>query len=179
MAEEQTTPVEVTQTEPTTPPPQTDTNADALKSENDKLREEIAKLKSSVTAASSQAADYKRKWQATMSEQERRDQEIAEQRAAEKAQLEQLLTEKRVSGYTARLMEVGYDAQTAKVMAAALPEGVSDEYFSVQKSFIEGKIQATKSELLNSQPSVTPGASPTQKASEAAEMERLRKAFGV
>ena len=177
MAEEPIVNEQTTQPAPAPAEPAPDLNA--LKAELDKLKEENAKLKSSVTAASSQAADFKRKWQATMTEQERREQELAEERAAEKAQLAQLLTEKRVNGYTARLMEVGYDAQTARIMAAALPEGVNDEYFNAQKSFIDGKVQATKSEMLNSQPSVTPGASPSAQATEAAERERLRKAFGV
>lgn len=172
----------VVNTTPETPPEaQTPPAPDAstLQAEIAKLREENAKLKTSVSAASSQAADYKHKWQATMSEQERREQELAEERANEKAQLQQLLAEKRISGYTARLMEVGYDANTAKVMASALPEGVADDYFEVQKSFIAGKIQATKSELLNSQPSVTAGTSPSKDMVDALEKEKLRKAFGL
>lgn len=174
MAEE--TVVTPQQNEPTTPP---SVDTSALEAEIAKLKEENAKLKTSVSTASSQAADFKHKWQATMSEQERREQELAEERANEKAQLQQLLAEKRISGYTARLMEVGYDANTAKVMASALPDGVADEYFEVQKSFIAGKVQATKSELLNSQPSVTPGNAPTKEMTDALEKEKLRKAFGL
>ena len=152
---------------------------ESLQAELARLNAENAKLKESVSTASSQAADFKRKWRETMSEQERQNAEIAEQRAAEKAMLDQLLTEKRVSGYAEKLVAAGYDTATAKVMAAALPEGVGDEYFAAVKSGMEAKIEATKNDLLKTQPTVTGGKTPTAEDANKAEIEKLRHAFGL
>lgn len=152
---------------------------ESLQAELAKLTAENARLKESVSTASSQAADFKRKWRETMSVQERKDAEIAEQRAAEKAMLDQLLTEKRVSGYAEKLVAAGYDTATAKVMAAALPEGVGDDYFAAVKSGIDAKVEATKSAMLNTQPTVTGGTTPTAEDANKAELEKLRRAFGL
>lgn len=152
---------------------------ETLRAENERLKGENTKLRDSVNSASADASKYKKQWQATLSEAERKEAEAAEQRKAELAELEQLRTEKRVSGYTAKLMAVGYDAQTAGIMAAALPDGIGDAYFEAQRNFIDGKVQATKSELLSKQPSVTPGTAPAKEVAEAEAQKKLYSAFGV
>ena len=152
---------------------------ETLRAENERLKGENTKLRESVNSASADASKYKKQWQATLSEAERKEAEAAEQRKAELAELEQLRTEKRVSGYTAKLMAVGYDAQTAGIMAAALPDGIGDAYFEAQRNFIDGKVQATKSELLSKQPSVTPGAAPAKEVAEAEAQKKLYSAFGL
>lgn len=163
----------------TTPETPETPDVESLQAEKAKLAAEVAKLKEAVSTASAQAADYKRKWRDTMGEQERREAEIAEQRASEKALLESLLTEKRVSGYAEKLVAAGYDTATAKVMAAALPDGVSDEYFAAVKSGIDAKVEATKNAMLNTQPTVTGGTTPTAEDANKAELEKLRRAFGL
>lgn len=152
---------------------------ETLRAENERLKGENTKLRESVNSASADASKYKKQWQATLSEAERKEAEAAEQRKAELAELEQLRTEKRVSGYTAKLMAVGYDAQTAGIMAAALPDGIGDAYFEAQRNFIDGKVQATKSELLSKQPSVTPGTAPAKEVAEAEAQKKLYAAFGL
>lgn len=152
---------------------------ETLRAENERLKGENTKLRESVNSASADASKYKKQWQATLSEAERKEAEAAEQRKAELAELEQLRTEKRVSGYTAKLMAVGYDAQTAGIMAAALPDGIGDAYFEAQRNFIDGKVQATKSELLSKQPSVTPGTAPAKEVAEAEAQKKLYSAFGL
>lgn len=146
-----------------------------LEAEINRLKEENAKLKTSVTNASADASKFKKQWQATLSEQERKETELKEQREAELAELTQLRNEKRISGYKARLMDAGYDSKTAETMAGALPEGIGDDYFAAQKAFIEEKIQATKKEMLDSQPSVRTGEAPKAQAAEEAEREKLRR----
>lgn len=163
----------------TTPETPETPDIESLQAEKAKLAAENAKLKEAVSTASAQAADYKRKWRDSMSEQERKDAEIAEQRAAEKAMLDQLLTEKRVSGYAERIVAAGYDPATAKIMAAALPEGVGDDYFAAIKSGMDARIEATKNAMLNTQPTVTGGTTPTAEDANKAELEKLRRAFGL
>ena len=64
-------------------------------------------------------------------------------------------------------------------MAAALPDGIGDAYFEAQRNFIDGKVQATKSELLSQQPSVTPGTAPAKEVAEAEAQKKLYSAFGL
>ena len=172
MAEEKvtTTATECQETAPATP------SIEELQAAIAELQAANAKLKEATNTASSQAAEYKKKWRDTLSDAERQAQETAEARAREKAELEALRTEKRVSGYTARLMGCGFDEATAKVMAAALPENIGDEYFEVQKSFIAGKEAAIRSDLLKSQSGVGGGKAPDPAPTE---NDRLRKYFGL
>ena len=171
MAEEKvTTATESQKTPPATP------SVEELQAELASLREANARQKAAIDHASSEAAEYKKKWRDTLSDAERQAQETAEARAREKAELEALRTEKRVSGYTARLMGCGFDEATAKVMAAALPENIGDEYFEVQKSFIAGKEAAIRSDLLKSQSGVGGGKAPDPAPTE---NDRLRKYFGL
>lgn len=168
MADEKNTATETTPAEP---------SIEELKAQIASLTEQNQRLKASNDNASSQAAEFKKKWRDTLSEQERKDAELAEQRAREQAELAELKAEKRVSGYKARLMEAGYDATTADIMAKALPENVADDYFTVQKTFIEGKTAAIKNELLKGQSGVGGGTAPEGTKSKAD--EELRKYFGL
>ena len=125
-----------------------------------KRDEEIKHLKALNSKANSEAAENKRKWQATMSEQEKKDAEIAEQNKARDEELQMYRNKERISSYKAKLMEVGYDAQTADDMAQTLPEGISDDFFAKQKSFIDDKVSAIKQEKFNSNPPLEGGEPP-------------------
>ena len=78
--------------------------------------------------------------------------------------------------YTAKLLEVGYDAQTAASMAMNLPEGISDDFFNQQKSFLETQKQIAKTNAINNQSSMSVGETPSAtKADE--EDAKLKKWF--
>lgn len=142
---------------------------------------EIEKLKASVTNASADASKWKKSYYGELDEAKRKEAEKAEADAekervrseAEQAmrdELNALKTEKRISVYAQRLMEVGYDAQTASSMAVNLPEGISDDFFATQKTFLESQKQLAKTEALNNQPSLTPGLPPTSPNKEDADI---------
>lgn len=137
---------------------------------------EIEKLKASVTNASADAANWKKQYRSTQDEATRKEAERAEQDEAIRAELNALRTEKRVSTYTARLMEAGYDAQTASTMAINLPEGISEDFFVSQKTFLENQKQSVKNELINNQPGLSVGTPPAPKSDEE---EKMRKWFGL
>lgn len=63
-------------------------------------------------------------------------------------------------------MEVGYDAQTAASMAVSLPEGISDDFFATQKTFLDNQKQLAKTEALNNQPSLSIGTPPVPQNTE-------------
>lgn len=150
------------------------------------LEELASKQKSAIDNACSDAAKQKKaaqewadKYKETLTEQEKHDLEAKQAAEALTAELNTLKAEKRTATYTSRLMEVGYDAQTAATMAAALPEGINEDFFNQQKAFLEAKTQAIKTQTINSQPNLTTGNTPSAADLEDAEMGKMRKWFGL
>lgn len=127
---------------------------------------EIEKLKAANTNASADASEWKKKFRSTQDEATRKEAERAEAEATMREELNALKAEKRISVYTQRLMEVGYDAQTAASMAVSLPEGISDDFFATQKTFLDNQKQLAKTEALNNQPSLSIGTPPVPQNTE-------------
>ena len=148
------------------------------------LMEEVEKLKKAQSNASADAANHKRerdewkeKYRATLDEATRKEAERAEAEQMMRDELNALKAEKRISIYTQRLMEVGYDPQTAATMAVSLPEGISDDFFATQKSFLDQQKQLAKTEALNNQPGLSAGTPPTAPSSK--EDLKLREWMGL
>ena len=109
------------------------------------LQKEIDNLKKRLSAVNSESEDERKE---------------AERLEADKARDEELATlrrEKTVNGYKARLMEVGYDAETAATMAEGLPSDLSDEFFTAQKNFLENKAKQITADLVKNQPNLSSG----------------------
>lgn len=161
-----------------------------IKTDYDKLSVDYEKAKKAISKATEEAAGYKRQYRDTLDEATRREAEKAEEEARKEAErmeemrviktkLATLETEKRVSTYTAKLMASGYDANTAAIMAANLPDGVSEDFFTSQKTFIENKTQEAKAAALNSQPELSKGQPPKPADPEAAEINKILAAAGI
>ena len=149
---------------------------EALMAENNSLKADAEKVKKTISNANADAASWKDKYRATLDEAKRKEEERAEADEAIRAELNALKTEKRISTYTAKLLEVGYDAQTAASMAMNLPEGISDDFFNQQKSFLETQKQIAKTNAINNQSSMSVGETPSAtKADE--EDAKLKKWF--
>lgn len=140
---------------------------------------EVNKLKQRLNEVTSESANYKRQLHEKMSADERAKAEREEQEQALRNELNTLRRERTVSIYTSKLMESGYDATTAKTMAEGLPDGIGDDFFTSQKSFLETTIQNTKAQVLNQQPQPTQGSPLTGKQAEDLEYEKLRKWAGL
>lgn len=134
-----------------------------LTAENNGLKAEAEKVKKTISNANADAASWKDKYRATLDEAKRKEEERAEADEAIRAELNALKTEKRISTYTAKLMEVGFDPQTAASMAISLPDGISDDFFSQQKSFIDAQKQLAKTNAINNQSSMSVGETPSTK----------------
>lgn len=125
------------------------------------------------------AAEWQERYKATLSEQEKAALEAKQKEEQMLTELNGLKAEKRVAFYKSKLMEAGYDADTADVMANSLPEGVSEEFFATQKTFLEAKAQEMKTQALNSQPSLSVGNTPSSKDALDTETDKLRKWMGI
>ena len=130
------------------------------KKPDNKADDETTRLKAAISKANSEAAEWKRKYTATLDEAKRKEVEAAEARKAELEELQTLRTEKRISTYKARLMDAGIDGATADLMATALPDGVSEDYFTALKTFNANQRKAADVAALNNQPGLSVGLPP-------------------
>lgn len=156
------------------------------KTDSAELWKEITALKKRLSEVNSEAASYKKdnaalkgQLKAKMTEDERKEAERLEADKAKDEELATLRREKTVNGYKARLMEIGYDAETAATMADGLPADLSDEFFAAQKNFIENKTKQIQADLVKNQPNLSMGkplapADASKKAD-----EELRGWFGL
>lgn len=121
---------------------------------------DVTRLKTSLSKANSEAAEYKRLLREKQTEAERAEAERAEKDKEREELLKSLLEEKRVSTYKSQLMAAGVDPDTADLMAKSLPEGVSDEYFQATKSFLDAQRKNAEIAALGKQPGLSVGTPP-------------------
>lgn len=140
---------------------------------------ELTRVRAALNKASGEAAEYKRALREKQSEAERAEADRLERENALQEELKAYRVKERVSTYKAQLMAVGYDATTAEVMANALPEGVSDEFFATQKNFLDGQRQKIMTESINKQPGLSVGTPPTTAQAERDEENVWRKHMGL
>ena len=177
MSENEANKEVVTGGETADPKPETKTETKA----EPKPDNEVTKLKAALSRANSDAADWKRKYVASLDEAKKKELEAAEaaeadakQRQAELEELEALKAYKRTNIYKERLLDAGYDLETASLMANSLPEGVGEEYFTAQKTFLQNQRKEADKAKLNSQPGLSVGMPPngTAKSEEDAKYDR-------
>lgn len=122
-----------------------------------KLLVENAKLKRASERANSEAADYKKKYNATLSEQERASQEKAEEQARRDERLAELERENSIHKFTESFLDLGYDKESAIAAATAQVDNDVDTLFKLQKKILDEKIAAKEQELIKSIPRAKTG----------------------
>lgn len=147
----------------TTPKAETESKADekpttqSAEEQLQALMVENAKLKRSFDKAASEASDYKKKYNATLSEQERASQEKAEEQARRDERLEELERELSVRRFTESYLDLGYDKESAIAAATAQVDNDVETLFKLQKKIIDAKVQAKEQELYKSIPRAKTG----------------------
>lgn len=119
---------------------------------------ENAKLKRAMERANSEAADYKKKYNATLSEQERASQEKAEAEARRDERLAELERENSIHKYTESYLDLGYDKESAIAAATAQVDNDVETLFKLQKKIIDEKVLAKEQELIKDMPRAKSGA---------------------
>ena len=113
---------------------------------------ELERMKNAVSKANSEAADWKKKHNALLSEDEQKKQKDAETLADMQKELETLRKDKTISEYTAKYIALGYDTELAKDTAKAMADGDMEKVFKngeAHKAALEKKI---KEDLMNKTP---------------------------
>lgn len=121
------------------------------------LMVENAKMKRAMERANSEAADYKKKYNATLSEQERASQEKAEEQARRDERLAELERENSIHKFTEQYLDLGYDKDSAISAATAQVDNDVETLFKLQKKVIDEKVLAKEQELIKDIPRAKTG----------------------
>lgn len=108
--------------------------------------------KSLLDKASSEAAEFKKKWKATLDDKEKIELEQKESREALERRVAELEAEKSLNENTTRFIALGYDEKKAKETAQALIDGDMDKVFANQQAFMKAQADKIKAELLKDTP---------------------------
>lgn len=111
--------------------------------------------------ANSEAADYKKKWRATLSEVEQKRQDEADEKAALQAENAKLKKESALARLTGNYLSLGYDAENAKKIAEAVYDGDTDEVFRMQTKHQEDMKKNIEADLMKKMPD-SPSGNPTK-----------------
>lgn len=118
---------------------------------------ELERQKNALSKANSEAAEWKRKHNALLSEDEKKKQEDADKLAQMEKELSELRKGKTVSEYKAKFIAQGYDEALAENTAKAMADGDSAKVFANQSKFLEDYAKKVKADALKKTPKPTPG----------------------
>ena len=140
---------------------------------------EIERLKAALSKSNSENAEWKKKYNSKLSDEEAKAAKEAEEREAMEKELNTLRKEKAIGTYKAAYLELGYDADMATENAAALHAGDFTKVFANQKKFIEAQKKAAVAGALDKQPTLTGGAPVSGQNVENQAVSSFRKAAGL
>lgn len=152
------------QPEPTpepAPEPQTEPTPEPQLSVEEQLQQALVeneKLKRAQEKAASDAADWKKKYNATLTDAQKAAQEKAEKEAERQEQFDKLLKENTVNKLSKNFLKLGYPEDKAEEAANAQYDGDTETLFRIQSEVQESLIKQKEAEWLKSRPPVTTGA---------------------
>ena len=141
--------------------------------------DEVTKLKTALSNANSQAAEWKRQFREKQTEAERAEAERAEREKAVEDELRTLRRDKTVSGYVAQCLALGYDKDLALRAAEAMADNDAATIMACQQDFLEAKQKEMEAAALGKQPTLSVGAPPTAKQAEEEAAKKIRQHFGL
>lgn len=141
--------------------------------------EDVNKLKSALSKANSEAAEWRRQYNAKLTEAERAEAERVEREKAIEDELRTLRRDKTVSGYLAQYLALGYEKELALKAAEATADGDAATTIACQQEFLEVKTKELEAAALNKQPSLSVGAPPTSKTADVEAQNKLRSYMGL
>lgn len=113
---------------------------------------ELERLRKANDKLSSESAEWKRKHNALLSEEEKKKQEDADKLARMETELAALRKDKTVSEYKAKFLAQGYSEKLAAATATALADGDTATVFANQQKFLEDYAKKVKADALKDTP---------------------------
>lgn len=141
--------------------------------------EEVSKLKTALSKANSDAAEWKRQFREKQTEAERIEAERKEREQAVEEELRTLRRDKTVSGYLAQYLALGYEKDLASRAAEAMADNDAASILNCQQEFLEAKQKEFETTALNRQPKLTTGAPPTAKKVDHEAENKIRSYMGL
>lgn len=129
-----------------------------LEQKYEELMVEFAKLKRASDKTTSEAADWRRKYQATLSEKEQMDMDKAEQAAKREEEFQALLRENRINKLEKDYLGLGYLPEEAAQMAVAEVDGDFETRKKIMSAVDARKRKSYEAEWLKSRPEAFAGA---------------------
>ena len=123
---------------------------------------ELEKTKNALSKSNSEAAEWRKKHNALLSEDEKKKQEEAERFAQMEKELNDLRTGKTVSEYKAKFVAQGYDEALAEDTAQALADGDTAKVFVNQQKFLDEYAKIVKADALKKTPKPAAGSGSTE-----------------
>lgn len=140
---------------------------------------EVERLKAALSKSNSENAEWKKKYNSKLSDEEAKAAKEAEEREAMEKELASLRKEKAIGTYKSAYLELGYDAEMAAENAAALHSGDFAKVFANQKRFIEAQKKAAAAGALDKQPGLSSGNPLSGENAEDAAVIAFRKGAGI
>ena len=143
------------------PAPDPDPSPEPQLSVEEQLQQALVeneKLKRAQEKAASDAADWKKKYNATLTDSQKAAQEKAEKEAERQEQYDKLLKENTVNKLSKNFLKLGYPEDKAEEAANAQYEGDTETLFRIQSEVQASLIKQKEAEWLKSRPPVTTGA---------------------
>lgn len=139
--------------------PKNDDPQPSLEEQLQQMRIENAKLKKAQEDAATDASNWKKKYNATLSDAEKLAQEKADKEAEKDAELNRLRRESAVSKFEKNFLTLGYSQELAKKAAEAQFDGDTDTLFLVQSQAQEAILKAKENEWYKNRPEINTGVS--------------------
>ena len=98
--------------------------------------------------AASEVAEWKRKHNALLSDEDKRKQETNDELEALRKRVGEMEKEKLIAGHKAQFLALGYEETLADETAKAMANGEADKVFANQKKFLESHDKAYKAQLM-------------------------------
>lgn len=130
---------------------------------------ELERYKNAASKANGEAAEWKKKHNALLSEEERNKQASEEELNTLRKKVEDMEKDKLVSGHKTQFLALGYDETLADETAKAMVNGDTATVFANQKKFLESHDKAYKAQLMG-QTSTPPAGSSTNGGTDYAKM---------
>lgn len=141
--------------------------------------DEVNKLKTALSKANSDAAEWKRQFREKQTEAERAEAERAEREKAVEDELRTLRRDKTVSGYQAQCLALGYTQELALRAAEAMADNDAAAIMACQQEFLDAKQKELEAAALNKQPTLTTGSPPTAQGADLEALNKQRRYFGL
>lgn len=120
---------------------------------------EIKRYKDAASKANSESAEWKRKHNALISDEEKKKQEDADKYAAMEKELGELRREKVIADHKAQFLAVGYDEALAAESAVAMADNDIKTIFANQKKFLDAHDKSILAKAMEKTPTPPAGSS--------------------